>query len=134
MAPGLPGNGVGASCYTYNTVCFDRLDSDTNLTLVEAGYDFGVVYPTASYSRAKGGLNGDAKSFSVSALVPLSFGRTFVSYGSLRPATNLDSTMFGAGVQYDLSKRTLLYTNVGSAKRDGLTRTTAFDVGIKHTF
>jgi len=115
-------------------MAFDRLDSDTNLTLIAAGYDFGVVYPTASYSRAKGGLNGDAKSFSVSALVPLSFGRTFVSYGSLRPATNLDSTMFGAGVQYDLSKRTLLYTNVGSAKRDGLTRTTAFDVGIKHTF
>lgn len=113
---------------------FDRLDSDTNLTLVAAGYDFGVVHPTATYSRAKGGLNGDARSFSVAALVPLSFGRTFVSYGSLRPATNLDSTMLGAGVQYDLSKRTLLYTNVGSAKRDGLTRTTAFDVGIKHTF
>lgn len=114
-------------------LAFDRLDATTNLALVAAGYDFGVVYPRASYSRAKGGLNGDAKAYSVSALVPLSFGRTYVSYGSLSPATNLDSKMFGAGLQYDLSKRTLLYTNVGSAKRDGLTRTTAFDVGIKHT-
>jgi predicted porin len=115
-------------------VAFDRLDADTNLVILAAGYDFGIVYPTASYSRAKGGLNGDATAFSISALVPLGFGRTYVSYGSLRPATNLDSQMLGAGVQYDLSKRTLLYTNVGSAKRDGLTRTTAFDVGIKHTF
>jgi predicted porin len=113
---------------------FDHLDSDTNLTLVAGGYDFGFVFPRASYSRAKGGLNGDAKAFTVSALVPLSFGRTYAAFGSLSPATKLDSKMFGAGVQYDLSKRTLLYTNLGSAKRDGLTRTTAFDLGIKHTF
>jgi len=115
-------------------VAFDRLDSKTNLAIVAAGYDFGFVVPTASYSRAEGGLNGDARAFSVSALVPLGFGRTYVSYGSLSPATNLDSKMLGAGVQYDLSKRTLLYSNVGSAQQDGMTRTTAFDVGIKHTF
>lgn len=115
-------------------VGFDRLDSNTNLTLVAGGYDFGFVYPKASYSHAEGGLNGDATSYTVSALVPLSFGRAYASFGSLNPATNLDAKMFGAGVQYDLSKRTLLYTNVGSAKRDGLTRTTAFDFGIKHTF
>jgi predicted porin len=42
--------------------------------------------------------------------------------------------MVGAGIQYDLSKRTLLYTNVGSAKQVGQSRTTAFDLGIKHTF
>jgi hypothetical protein len=42
--------------------------------------------------------------------------------------------MLGAGVEYNLSKRTLLYTNIGSAKADGLTRTTAFDLGVKHTF
>lgn len=113
---------------------YDGLDGNTNLTVVAGGYNFGVVSPTASYSQAKGGLNGDATSFTVAALVPLSFGRVFVSHGSLRPATHLDSKMFGAGAQYDLSKRTLLYTNAGSAKRVGLTRTTAFDLGIKHTF
>jgi predicted porin len=112
----------------------DQVDSDTNMTIVAGGYDFGFVYPKASYTRAKGGLNGDATAFTVSALVPLGFGRTYISYGSLSPATNLDSKMFGAGVQFDFSKRTLLYGNVGSAVREGLTRTTAFDVGIKHTF
>ncbi len=115
-------------------VAFDRLDARTHMTIVAGGYDFGFVYPTASYSRAKGGLNGDARSFSASALVPLAFGRAYLSYGRLSPATNLDSSMLGAGIQYDLSKRTLLYTNVGTARQDGQTRTTAFDVGIKHTF
>jgi predicted porin len=113
---------------------YDGLDGDTNLKLVAAGWDFGVVRPTASWSRAKGGVNGDATAFTVSALVPLPFGRTYVSFGSLRPATDLDAKMFGAGVQYDLSKRTLLYTNLGSAKRVDRTRTSAFDLGIKHTF
>jgi len=113
---------------------YDGLDSNTNLKLVAVGYDFGVIRPTASYSKAKGGLNGDATSFTVSALVPVSFGRVYASYGSLSPATNLDSKMFGAGAQYDLSKRTLLYANVGTAKQVGQTRTTAFDVGGKHTF
>lgn len=113
---------------------YDGLDGDTHLKLVAAGWDFGAVRPTATWSRAKGGVNGDATAFTVSALVPLPFGRTYVLLGSLRPATDLDAKMFGAGLQYDLSKRTLLYTNLGSAKRVGLTRTSAFDLGIKHTF
>lgn len=112
----------------------DRLNSRTHMEVLAGGWDFGFVQPKASYSRAKGGLNGDGRSFTVSALVPLSFGRVFVSYGSLRPATNLDAAMIGAGLQYDLSKRTLLYTNLGSAKQDGQTRTTAVDFGVKHTF
>ncbi|MBI5721108.1 MAG: porin [Burkholderiales bacterium] len=113
---------------------FDRLDSSTNLMLLAGGYDFGVVLPRASYSRAEGGLNGKATSYSISALVPTGFGRLYASFGAYRPATHLDSNMVGAGAQYDLSKRTLLYTNAGTARRDGLTRTTAFDLGIKHTF
>ncbi|RKR26884.1 putative porin [Acidovorax sp. 93] len=113
---------------------FDRLDSSTHLALVAGGYDFGMVHTKASYSRAKGGVNGDATAYSVSAMVPLSFGRTYLMVGHLKPATQLDSQMIGAGLQYDLSKRTLLYTNLGTAKRYGLTRTTAIDFGVKHTF
>ena len=113
---------------------FDRLDRSTHLALLALGWDFGVVYPTATVSRAEGGVNGDASAWSLAATVPLGFGRTYAMVGSLKPANGLDSTMVGAGVQYDLSKRTLLYANVGSARRDGLTRTTAFDVGLKHTF
>lgn len=113
---------------------FDRLDSANHMELVAGGYDFGAVYPTISYARAKGGVNGDAKSLSVGIRVPTGFGRVYAQAGTHRPASNLDSTMFGAGAEYNLSKRTLVYANLGSAKRDGSTRTTAFDIGVKHTF
>lgn len=113
---------------------FDRLDSKNHLALVGGGYDFGVATPTFSYAKAKGGLNGDAKSFSLGVKVPVSFGRVYAQVGKYMPASGLDSTMFGAGTEYSLSKRTALYTNVGSAKQDGRTRSTAIDFGIKHTF
>jgi len=57
-----------------------------------------------------------------------------VNLGTLRPASNLDANMVGVGAEYNLSKRTLLYTNLGSAKRDTATRVTAIDFGVKHTF
>jgi predicted porin len=113
---------------------FDRLDERNNLVLVAGGYDFGVVYPTVSYSKAEGGLNGDGKAFSVALRVPLKQAKLYVQAGKLMPATNLDSTMFSTGAEYLLSKRTSLYGNLGSAKRDRATRTTAVDFGVKHTF
>lgn len=113
---------------------FDRLDSTTHMELIAGGYDFGVVRPTLSYAQAKGGVNGAAKSFSLSFNMPTNFGRVYAQAGRLRPATRLDATMFGAGAEYALSKRTLLYANLGTAKRDNATRTTAFDLGVKHTF
>ena len=112
----------------------DRLDGANHLAFVAGGWDFGAVYPTASYARAKGGLNGDARSFSVALRVPTGFGRVYASYGRLTPATRLDAAMVGAGAEYNLSKRSLLYTNLGSAKRDGASRTSAVDLGFKHTF
>lgn len=113
---------------------FDRLDSKNHLALVGGGYDFGVATPTFSYAKAKGGLNGDAKSFSLGVKVPVSFGRVYAQAGRYSPASGLDSTMFGAGTEYNLSKRTALYANLGSAKQDGKTRATAIDFGVKHTF
>ena len=113
---------------------FDRLDERNNLVLVAGGYDFGVVYPTFSYSKAEGGLNGDGKAYSVALRVPLGKTRLYVQAGRYLPATKLDSTMVAGGAEYSLSKRTSLYSNVGSAKRDRATRTTAVDFGIKHTF
>ena len=113
---------------------FDRLTSKNNLSLVAAGYNFGVLFPTATYSRAKGGLNGDATAFSLSLRIPTGFGRGYVNTGRLRPANGLDSTLVATGIEYDLSKRTLLYADLASAKKDKATRTNAFDFGVKHTF
>ncbi len=114
---------------------FDRLNEKTNLALIGAGYDFGVARLTGSYARAKGGVNGDGKSFSLGVKVPVAgWGRVYAQVGRYMPASNRDSTMFGAGTEYDLSKRTALYFNLGSARQDTFSRTTAIDLGIKHTF
>lgn len=113
---------------------FDRLDARNNLTLAAGGYDFGVVFPKLSWARAKGGLNGDARSYTASALIRVSYGRITAAVGKLKPTLSAKSTMYGVGTQYDLDKDTLLYVNLGSAKQDGKTRTTAYDFGIKYTF
>ena len=113
---------------------FDRLDERNNLVVVAGGYDFGVVYPTLSYSKSEGGLNGNATSYAAALRVPLGQTRLYVQAGRYMPATNLDATMVSSGAEYSLSKRTSLYGNVGSAKRDNATRTTAIDFGVKHTF
>lgn len=114
---------------------FDRLDANTHLALVGAGYDFGVVRLTGSHARAKGGVNGDGKSFSLGVKVPVAgWGRVHVQAGRYNPASGRDATMFGAGTEYDLSRRTQLYFNIGNARQDSFSRTAAFDIGIKHTF
>ena len=130
----VSGNAQYKSGPVWVGAAFDRLDARNNLAMVAGGYDFGVVYPTFSYAKAEGGLNGDAKSYAVALRVPLKQARLYVQAGRHMPATNLDSTMFATGAEYFLSKRTSLYSNLGSAKRDRATRTTAFDVGVKHTF
>lgn len=115
-------------------LAYDGMSSRTHLKMLAASYDFGMVRPSASYSKAKGGLNGDATSYTFGVLAPTGFGRVYASYGKLDPVSNLDSKMVGGGAQFDLSKRTLLYANVGSAKQVNLSRLTAVDFGIKHTF
>lgn len=116
-------------------VAFDRLDSNTHLALVGAGYDLSVVRLTGSYAKAKGGVNGDGKSISLGARFPIAgFGRLWVQTGRYTPATNRRSTMLGLGGEYDLSNRTQLYLNLGNARQQTFSRISAFDVGIKHTF
>ena len=38
------------------------------------------------------------------------------------------------GYEHFLSKRTSILANIGTAKQDGLTRTTLFDLTVKHNF
>ena len=105
------------------------------MTILAGGYNFGPVFLKASRTIVEGGLNGDSKAAALSAEVPLSLGRLMFMAGRLDPVNAANnSTMFGAGYEYYLSKRTLLYTNVATAKKDGFTRTTAFDIGTKVSF
>jgi hypothetical protein len=113
---------------------------DTDRLLVVAGaYDFGVVKPLALYSRSKvAGASYSAYSFALT--VPSG------DQGSVRAAVShiIDwntatvakegLTKASLGYVYYLSKRTNINTSVASAKGETATRTTAFDVGLSHSF
>jgi len=114
------------------------VDTD-RLVTVAGAYDFGVVRPLALYSQSRvAGVTYSAYSFAVT--VPTS------GLGSVRAAVSHVSdwntatpakdglTKASLGYLYYLSKRTNIYTTVASAKGDGATRTTAFDVGLSHNF
>ncbi|WP_395700776.1 porin [Aquabacterium sp.] len=114
---------------------YDGLDSNNRLLMGAGSYDFGSVKLLGSYTNVKGGLNGDAKAWTTSVIVPTSFGRAYAQFGSLDPTgSNNNSKMFGAGAEYNLSKRTFLYANLGTAAKQTFTRTTTFDLGIKAGF
>lgn len=113
---------------------FDRLSADTNLVLAAASYEFGPFTPSFSVARARGGINGDAHSYSLSANYRLGQGRVYVNTAWLKPASHLDASMLGVGGEYLLSVRTALYANFGTAQRDLQTRRRTIDFGIKHTF
>jgi predicted porin len=112
----------------------DQVDSSNRLWVLGAAYDLGVVRPMVAYSTSKV-ANLERKAWSVGVTAPLGAGRLKAAYARLDPAgLNNMLAKFGLGYEHALSKRTALYADVGSAKREGLTRTTAFDLGVKHNF
>ena len=121
----------------------DDNGNKSRLWIVGGGYDFGVVRPLFTYADAKGGIGSPVgyagKSASLVLVVPTPVGRVFVGAGHLKANAGFGtgdakSTKILAGGDYNLSKRTLLYANIGSAKTTDKTRATALDVGIQHKF
>jgi predicted porin len=118
----------------YLGAAYDGKDADNHMSIVAAGYDFRLVSLRASATSVRGGANGNAQARALSANIPLTYARVMLMVGRLKPASGQTSTMFGAGCEYYLSKRTTAYMDLGSAKRNGFSRTTAFDVGTKVSF
>lgn len=126
----------------YAALGYDGADDQNRLFIAAGGYDFGVVRPLFTLADAKGGPNTPdyrGKSASLTFVFPVSTGRVFVGAGHLqaraKPADpEVKSTKIFLGGDHNLSKRTMLYANIGSAKSTGLTRSTAYDVGIRHAF
>jgi predicted porin len=123
---------------------FDQADSNNNLWVVSAAYDFGFVRPMLAYSqsevRGTAAVTRESTTFSVGATAPVGPGRLKAVFARQTrdrfTAANLERDLdkYALGYEYNFSKRTSLYVDVGSAKRDDLTRTTAVDLGVKHNF
>jgi predicted porin len=131
----------------YNDAQQVNTGTDNKYFVVGAAYDLGFVRPIVSYSQGNNNQAGnpDRKTYLVGATAPLAGGRLkaivardtrFISplgFGSTTGA-GVDATKFGLGYEYFLSKRTSVHADVGTAKADGLTRSTGVEAGVKHVF
>ena len=136
---GTRSNTAGANVeYTsgplYVGTAYDSTTSQQKVWLAAASYDFGVVRPAVLYSRSK--LNGVGHSnISLTARVPVSTHMVKLAVSRLNPdGADNTNTKLSVGYEYFLSKRTSLLANVGSAKQNKLTRTSLFDLSLKHNF
>jgi predicted porin len=121
----------------------------TGTTNFALHYDFGVAKVLGYYDRSKTGANGNASNsmFSIGLLAPVGPGNVKAVYYRVNRADTTtgvgptavtlknDTTKFGLGYDYALSKRTGLYADLGIASgSDGRTKNNAYAFGVKHTF
>lgn len=112
----------------------DRRTSDTNLSIAMASYDFGFIKPVVSYSLAEA-ANAKTSNFSLGATAPFMGGTVKAAYANFNvEAFDITSQKFALGYEYGFSKRTSVFTDLGTAKTDRATRATGLDFGMRHRF
>ncbi len=130
------------------------------LTNLGANYNFGVAKVYAGYGAVKGGaaadragstflagatapqvvVDGSVKLISFGANIPFGAATGRVGYanwtGAGGAAGNSKESKFSLGVNYALSKRTAIYSDIANTTRKtaALSAVTAFDLGIAHSF
>ena len=108
------------------------------MSAILGSYDFGVAKIMGGYGQvdvlAISGKKG--KNYNVGATAPFGVVLAKVGYGvSEAEGTGIKIKKAGAGVEYNLSKRTYLYTSGSRFTQTSATAAkTAFDAGISHSF
>lgn len=126
--------------------------NDNDMWIGALGWDFGFLRLIGSYTRATvstdSGPEFDNDNISLGLTAPLGSGivkaavNRFTEEDQGFGGRDQETTKFGLGYEYLLSKRTSIYTDVATSKTDDLAsggggdgeRTNAFDIGIKHNF
>lgn len=137
-APGLKAGISGVLKYAAGplsaAVSFARRANQDKAWGMGGTYDFGAAKALLAVAHNDGDESGvERTTFDIGAIVPM-------GPGSLRAKFNHDDNddvktkNFGVGYWYDLSKRTMLYTDLGLEKTDGAKRVNRFDAGIRHNF
>jgi predicted porin len=123
-------------------LAYDRNGADDKTIGLYGGFNFGFANLMAQYEKGDRGPSTEVDRWSVSAKVPLGAATFKVGYTKW---SDEDVSKLGVGLQYDLSKRTNLYTNVGKFSGDGtdlgststirdINKKTRFDIGVTHAF
>lgn len=131
----------------YAGLGFEKINEGTSdgrgVTNFALHYNLGFVKPMFYYAKSKSGALGvdDNKVYLLSASAPLGNGLLKVGFSRISFESGVEDshTKVGLGYNYNLSKRTNLYADVGSATGRSAAgtegqRSTAYAFGIRHTF
>jgi predicted porin len=126
-------------------LAYDRNYADYKTAGLYGRYDFGVAALNIQFEDGDGNIGSTAtspkekvKAFSIAADIPM--GPVMWKVGYLRYDSNLtgqDATKFGFGGEYNFSKRTLAYADIGKSSGDRLStaaKKTQMDIGLRHKF
>ncbi len=115
-------------------------DADDDWLTVSGAYNLGMVKLGGLYGTGKNVSSQKHQSWLLSAVMPVSaLGQLRLSYGTLenRDTGVVRDKQLGLGFHYAMSKRTTVYADLVSEKRDNMAanlNTTGYDFGIKHNF
>ena len=115
-------------------------------------YDFGFVRPRLAYAVGNNNVAGNPRTRTclIGATAPIGLGRVKAvaarydaavgqNFNAANPSLpqltgGQNTTKLGLGYEYLLSKRTSAHADVGTARTEGVSRTTGVEAGIKHVF
>lgn len=89
------------------------------------------------YEKGDVSATTTSKGYSISTKVPVGMVDLKAGYLTVKPSVGASQKKLGLGADYNLSKRTQLYVDMGKRSGDSLTvnnKKTQFDVGIYHKF
>jgi predicted porin len=115
-------------------------DADDDWFTVSGAYNLGVVKLGGLFGTGSNTSGQKHESWLLSAAMPVSaLGQLRLSYGTLKNQDTgvVRDKQLGLGFHYAMSKRTTVYADLVSEKRDNMAanlNTTGYDFGIKHNF
>jgi predicted porin len=129
-------------------LAYDKNIADIKTIGAYASFDFGFMKLMGQFEKGDSSNNAgtpiggqefeNMKNYSIGVRAPL--GPVTILAGYVRADSDVDNRdggKFGLGLEYSLSKRTNLYTNLGKSSGDRFSdaaKKAAFDVGITHRF
>lgn len=115
-------------------LAYDRNARDEKTKGIYGGYDLGVANLMFQWENGDTGPTTDQSLWSIGARVPMGAATFKVGY---RNNSDAEQKKFGLGLDYSLSKRTIVYTDFAKQSGDGYSTTAKkaqFDVGVWHRF
>jgi predicted porin len=112
-------------------LAYDRNAVDLKTKGIYGGYNLGVADLMFQWEKLE-----DVKAWSIGTRVPLGAAVLKAGYRNVSLGS-ADQKKFGLGLDYSLSKRTIVYTDVGKQSGDGFSsdaKKAQFDVGVWHKF